>query len=318
MKTGNQRIMTLVMLLLLGTALIPSYSLGEANRAAQPLTDKTRKKVEQITQDQTAEKRRKIMQEASSAIAETQNALKALDSGKTNEALAALERATGKLEIVLAREPKVALAPTGVHAVTHDVLADLQAVKSLRKEAEDLIDDGRIQEARHLIRDLASETVISVTSIPLSTYPLAIKEAVRLIDDKKEEEAKQVLQTALNTLVVTDTIIPLPVARAEELLKEAEKLAENKERKEEESKRLGEILNEVQSNLEFAQALGYGTKNNFKNLYEELAEIEKKTEGGKSGVGFFDKIKLSITELFASSQVTDQDQSKTAPNKKGE
>lgn len=318
MKLRNRKTFTSILLLLLGTALTPSYSLGEGNRAAQSLTDKTSKKVEQNTQDQTAEKRKKIMQEASSAIAETQNALKALDGGKTKEALAALERSTGKLEIILAREPKLALAPTSVHAITHDVLADVPAVKSLTKEAEDLIDDGRIQEARHLIRDLASETVISVTNIPLATYPVAIKEAVRLIDDKKEEEAKRVLQTALNTLVVTNTIIPLPVARAEESLREAEKLSENKARNEDENKRLGEILNEVRSELEFAQALGYGTKRDFKNLYDELSEIEKKTEGGKSGVGFFDKIKLSITELFASSQSTDQAQSKTASNQKGE
>jgi hypothetical protein len=39
------------------------------------------------------------------ALRETQNALAAIDRNKTDDAIAALERATGKLEIVLARTP---------------------------------------------------------------------------------------------------------------------------------------------------------------------------------------------------------------------
>ena len=287
--------------------LLPSLAIGNPRKDA---TEKSStKKIEQNTQDQTEEKRKKIMQEASSAISETHIALTALDDGKKADALAALERATGKLEIILAREPKLALAPMGVSAATYDVLADTNAVKSLRGNVENLINEGRLQEARHIIRNLASETVISVTNIPLATYPLAIKEAVRLIDENKESDAKLVLQTALNTLVVTDTVVPLPVVAAQEMLKEAEKLAENKERKDDESKRLTEVLKEARTQLEFAQVLGYGTKGDFKDLYEQLTEIEQKTESGKSGVGFFEKIKASIAQLFSSSQPATPNQS---------
>ena len=153
-----------------------------------------------------------MLEEARSVIRETENALKALDEKKNEDALAALERAAGKLAIILAREPELALAPSDVKQVTYDILGDIDAIKALRDEIEDALDDGRVQQARHLIRNLASETVIRVTNIPLATYPDVIKKAVKLIDDGKIDEAEQALQIALNTLVVNDKIFPLPVA----------------------------------------------------------------------------------------------------------
>lgn len=276
--------------------------------ADEKVTTQATAEVKQGTQDQMAEKRKEIMTEAVTALQETRNALKALDDNKTRDALAALEKATGKLEIIPAREPELALAPTGVTAVTHDILGSLEAVKTATAEAGDLLEDGRVQEARHLLRGLASETVISTTNLPLATYPAAIKKAVRLIDEDKTKEAKVVLQTALNTLVVTNTVIPLPVVTAESLLEEAEKLAENKERTEEESIRLNALLNAAQTEIEFAQALGYGTKKDFNVLYEELDLIREKTGSGKSGFGFFDKIQKRITSMFKDSQLPDEQQ----------
>jgi len=269
-------------------------------KAGAPATEK--QKVEEADQDQTSEKRKEVLEEATSAIQETENALKALDEKKNKEALAALEQAAGKLTVILGREPELALAPSDVKEVTYDILGDIDAIKALRAEIEDALDDGRVQQARHLIRNLASETVISVTNIPLATYPDAIKKAVKLIDDGKTDEAKEVLQLALNTLVVTDTIIPLPVVVAEKRLKDAETLAEKADRSEEDNKRLADLLKDARTELEFAQALGYGSKKDFKNLYDQIEEIEDKTEGGKSGTGFFTKIKEFIEDTVKSSQ----------------
>jgi hypothetical protein len=141
-----------------------------------------------------------------------------------------------------------------------------------------------------------------VTNIPLATYPDAIKRAAKLIDEEKMDEAKKELQLALNTLVVTDTIIPLPVTTAEKYLKEAETLAEKGDRSKEENERLADLLKDARTELEFAQALGYGSKKDFKNLYKQLDQIEDKTKGGKSGSGFFDKIKGYLKDTVKSSQ----------------
>ena len=194
------------------------------------------------------------------------------------------------------------MAPFDVSVVTYDILADVDAVKALRDEIEDALDDGRVQQARRLIKNLASETVISVTNIPLATYPDAIKKAAKLIDEEKLDEAKKELQLALNTLVVTDTIIPLPVVAAEKSLNEAETLAEKGDRSKKENKRLAGLLKDARTELEFARVLGYGSKKDLKNLYKQLDQIEDKTKGGKSGTGFFDKIKGYLKDTVKSSQ----------------
>ncbi|MGS7457451.1 YfdX family protein, partial [Mycobacterium tuberculosis] len=82
-----------------------------------------------------AEKRRKITDEAQAALNETHNALRALDAGKKNDALSALERASGKLEIILARDPDLSLAPTTVSTVTNDIYGSVDAIKNARKLA---------------------------------------------------------------------------------------------------------------------------------------------------------------------------------------
>jgi len=84
-------------------ALIVAFALpafASDSKDAAPIN----KEVEKAQQDQTAEKRKALFEEATTAIRETKNALKALDEKKTKEALAALERASGKLTIILGRE----------------------------------------------------------------------------------------------------------------------------------------------------------------------------------------------------------------------
>lgn len=266
-------------------------TVGGANAAPAPAIDAH-------AQQQAEEKRKSLMADATSAIRETQNALRSLDEGKKKAAVASLESATGKLELILAREPKLALAPASVHVVSIDLQAGVEDVKKVRIAAEELLREGRVQEARHVLAKLASETVISVSNIPLATYPAAIKEAARLVDQDKPEEAKRALQTALNTQVITDTIIPKPVVSAAESLKLAEGLAAKKDRTSDESKRLTADLAEARGKLEFAQALGYGTKGDFQQLYDQLTEIEQKTAGDKSETGLFAKIKSSLSKLL--------------------
>jgi hypothetical protein len=254
------------------------------------------------TQEQTAEKRKTLMADATSAIGETQSALKQLDDGKKKEALAALERAIGKLDIILAREPSLQLAPAAVSVVTVDLQGGLEVVEQLRKQAVDLIDQGRVQEARRVIKNLASETVVTVANIPLATYPAAIQDAVKLIDDNKLDAAKRVLQTALNTQVLTETIIPLPVVGAQEALKRAETLAVKKDRTSEDNINLKADLDKARGQLELAQALGYGIKKDFDKMYQQLTEVQEKTADNKFGSGLFTKIKASIADFMKTSQ----------------
>jgi hypothetical protein len=248
--------------------------------------------------DETAEKRKKILEEAVAAVLNTEKALVALENNKTDEALKLLETVTGKLDLIMARDPDLALAPVDIHETVIDVYTDVDSIKAMTKEAKKALDKGRLQDARNLIKGLASEIIISTTSIPLATYPDAIKAIAPLIDEGKVDEAKLALHSLLSTLVVTEHVIPLPLLRASLLMAEAEALTENSKRTEEENKALDGLLKAVKHQLELAEALGYGDKESFEPMYEQIEKIEDKVSGGKGGKGWFDKLKQQFSAVF--------------------
>ncbi len=279
----------------------PSFSYAE-NNAKKPTTEQALKdNVVNNTNKKTEEKRKEIYSEAITALQEAENALKALDNGKKEDALKSLEKATGKLDILIAKDPDIAFIPVGVSAQSHDVIATPEMAESAIKEVQNLLKKGRVQAARALLSTLASEVDIKVTSLPMATYPNAMKKAASLIAQDKIDEAKIVLQTALSTLSVDVTIIPIPVTNAEMLLDEAEKLAETKERNAQTNMELKDLLDAATKEIKLAEILGYGTKKDFDNFYKEIDAIRKKTADGKHGTGFFEKIKSYMNDIIGNS-----------------
>lgn len=254
--------------------------------------------VNKKTAETVAEKRKELIADAQTAIAETEKALQALREKKNKEAIDALANATGKLELVLARNPKLDLAPVKTDVVIFDLLSNPETVKAVVKETKVYLSDNEIQKARPLIANLASEIQYRTSSIPLSTYPKAIKAITPLIDAGKIEEAKAELQAMLNTLVIKTEIVPLPKLRAEEMLKEAQSLAEKKQRSKEENDKLSKNLQGVREQLEIAELLGYGNKEDYEPMYQQLDDITKKTANGKNGTNWFDNIKKKLSNLI--------------------
>lgn len=232
-----------------------------------------------------------LLEEAVSALDETQAAINAIDAGNNQEAIDALARATGKLEIILAREPNLALAPVANSVIEHDVLATPGDVKALSNRIEDLIDKGSLQEARRLMEGLASEMVIRTSNLPLGTYPIAIKRAAALLDEQKPQEAKLVLLNALSTIVVTETIIPLPIVRAETSVEAARVVAAKKDRTKEDNQAIAAELQKAREQIEMAQALGYATKKDLDDLQDAIKELERETGEGNAADRFFERIK---------------------------
>ena len=261
-----------------------------ASKAAQPqVDDKAAREADK--------KRAELTQDAITALTKTQEALTLLDAKKTKEALAALELASGKLELVLARDAKLALAPVDVRVITHDIHANVESVKKAVKLSRELLGDGEVQKARPIVANLASEIVIQTDNLPMATYPAAIKSAARLIDSGKIDNAKAELARALNTLV-TSVAFPLPVLRAEAAMAKAEKLAETDRRDAKQNEELSTLLSSVRTEIEMAQILGYGKKADFKPIFDQVKSIEQKSAGGKSGKGWFDELKTRIQKLF--------------------
>ncbi len=268
--------------------------------AKQTETQKSvQKSINQKTQDIAKEKRDSLEQDAVIALAKTAQALKALDDKDSKKALTLLSETIGKLEVVVSAKPELALAPVAVNIAAYDVVTDLPTILEAQRVATHLLVDGEFQKAREIINPIRSEVIVTTTSLPLATYPDAIKAVVPLIKDDKTEEAKQALQTVLSTVVVSEEIIPLPIMRAQMLLDIAETKAQIKRNKIKQEE-LDELYGAAIYQLALAEAMGYGDAKNYLLFADEIAKIKKETANKKASTGFFDNIKKMLTDFGTS------------------
>ena len=271
---------------------------AKAQPEQSPEVKSVQPEVEKEKKEKATEKRKELVKEAVDTIAQVEKALKALEENKKDEALEILATVAGKLDILVARDPTAGFLPVSVEEIVVDVVADLDAIKKVIDKAKKALDDGNVQEARHLLKNLGSELVIRTAYLPLASFPDDIKAVAPLIDAGKVEEAKDALRAALNSLVLRDEIIPLPPLRASAMLDKTEKLAEKKNRTDEEDKRLRKLLEAARKQLELSQLLGYGKQPSYASIYKELDTIEKKVEGKRSGQGWFDTLKEKMSKLL--------------------
>src|SRR6202030_2676562 len=188
----------------------------QAEQQARPGVEKERKKAED-------EAGRNLDQDAMAAISETQKAIDAIASDKSSQALEAIERATGKINVLLARNPATALIPVSVQVEIIDAAPhDVKAVKQLADQASAAVAIKDYPAARVVLYALTSEIHVRTYNLPLATYPDALKDAARLLDQKKNEDAGAVLLTALNTVLAVDRVTPLPLVLAREALNAAQ------------------------------------------------------------------------------------------------
>lgn len=259
-------------------------------------------------------KRKALIDDATLALEKTEEALKALDENDTQAAIDALAIATGKLETVVAREPELALAPVSTRLIQRDLLADIQAVRTARETIEELVDEGQLQRARPLMRDFASEIIVETTNLPLATYPDALLLATALIDDGNIEAAQETLATALSTVVVTEEQIALPVLRAERFIDAAETALDEKGPQEtaetastegesaeatsdDMSLTPSEYVQAARQQLDLAEALGYGTKDDFAELRDDIEQLDAKIEAEEDADGILGTIRQSFDRL---------------------
>jgi hypothetical protein len=225
-----------------------------------------------------------ITGEAAIVIAETHNAIRHLIDSNYAAATKAIENAIGKSEVVTTLNRGNGLAPLTRDVIVRDLVADLQTLNDARHEVEDFIDKGYLQDARRLANLLVSEIYISTSSIPLQTYPAALKKAVELSKEKKLTEAALILNTALNTIVVQERYIPLPLIRAELMLATADSLITAKNNNE---VAIDAFLDNADYQIRFAEELGYGKRDKeFEELYDAIKnlkkEVKKKNADNKS------------------------------------
>lgn len=243
------------------------------------------------------ERQQKVVNEAFEAITGTQNALMALQKKDTKKAMALLKDVSGKLDILLAKYPGLNLIPANVEADIYDFNGSAKQVEKLTDEADDLLEDHRVQAARAILAELVSEMRITTTSIPLGSFPTAIKEAASLIDKGKTAEAEDSLYEVLSMLVKTTEIMPLPVLQAETLLTAASELEHKTDLSKEASRdEILKLTDAAKEKLKLAEMLGYGDKADYKELYDAISDLKDVIHSEKS-TAVWDRVKNLLSAL---------------------
>jgi hypothetical protein len=229
--------------------------------------------------------------EAIAAIEETQRAIDAISASTIGEALATLERATGKINVLLARNPATALIPVSQEVVVFDTAPeDVDSILEIADAVDVAIEFDNFPAARTLLYGLMSEIRMRTYNLPLATYPVALTEAARLLDQKKNEEARMVLMTALGTLVAVDEVTPIPLLVAREAINQAQ------EQRDKDKETALAFLDTVRYELDRAMALGYAAKDpEYKKLKDEISNIQKQLKKNEDASSFFSKLEERLS-----------------------
>jgi hypothetical protein len=258
-----------------------------AQQQARPEVEKQRKEDEE-------EAKKTLDQEAIAGIEETQKAVNAIAAGKTEEAIAAIERATGKINVLLARNPATGLVPVSVEVEVIDTAPhESQAILDIAKEASKAVDERDFPAARTLLYALMSEIRVRTYNLPLATYPKALQEAARLLDRKATQDANNVLLTALNTLVVVDRATPLPLVLSREAINQAQSKSQQ------DKKAAQTLLETARKELQRARELGYAGKDQeYADLNNQISSLEKQIKGNEDATAAFSKLKEKLSAFL--------------------
>ncbi|BDY13115.1 YfdX family protein [Hydrogenimonas cancrithermarum] len=232
------------------------------------------------------DKQLEVVKEAVEAVLLTQKVLEDLDKKDTEAAKKGLEKAIGKLEVVLAHENAPVLLPIDSTMTATEYLGDLGSVEETLDSVKKLLAVGKVQEARRLLDTLQSEIDIVTLNLPLVSYPQALKLAAKYLADGKMEEAGDILEMALRTLVRDEIVIPLPPLKAEALIEAARKSAKF------DKKQALKHLEAAREELKIAKALGYTSASDttYKALDEEIERVEKEIKGKNEAGKLFEKL----------------------------
>jgi len=257
---------------------------------ARPGVEVQRKQVQEQTNSS-------LDKEAMTVITETRTALSAIAKKDKKEALTALERATGKVNILIARNEKAALIPVEFSVEVADVApADGQAIKDLADACLDAVKNKRFSDARALLDTLRSEIRVRTFNLPLATYPGALMQAAKLVDEGKNDEASKVLNVALNTLAIVDKATSIPLMDVTEALKLADESAQKTDVKDK-----AEATNQLAvatAALKRAEALGQVDPKSANEFQKHIDELDRKIKGKETTASSFAKLREKVLSWF--------------------
>ena len=238
---------------------------------------------------------KEIHKDLSDGFKKVVEATKLIKEGKETEAIKVLEDATGKFDIALAADPKLALIPIDSSLVVTNLVTTPEQIKAQVDIAIDFLKESKVQAARAILLPLHDDMMSSTTSLPMTTYPDAIKLATKMLIQENKDAALETLKTALSTFVTETSVIPLSLLRAEAMMTEASNLDKEKEK----DKALI-LLNGAEQQLQVATVLGYTDKDSesYKDLSTQISAIKKEIMGGNVVEKMYETFKQSIKSLI--------------------
>jgi hypothetical protein len=235
----------------------------------------------------------KVVQEAVDAVRLTQEVLIALDGQKKDEAVKKLEKAIGKLEVVMSNPKAPALIPLSASVVVSEFPGSAYEVENAVITSIALLQNKRVQDARIIVQSLKDEIDFVTVNLPLASYPAALKLAAKFLHEDKIDEAKRVIATALNTFVEVDVITPIGILQAQELIAAAQAAAPG-------DKKLALAhLAAAKAALRKAEALGYTSTSDttYQMLSDAIGEIEKEIRGKNKPAKLFESLIEKLKEF---------------------
>lgn len=246
--------------------------------------------------DQEIIKRKvELTEEALTTIKETENLLKLVEDKNKKKAIKKGKELIGSLELILAKDPTLALIPVNVDYVKEALVTDIAVVRSTTKAAKKAMDDGYYRVASDLLKDLRSEMIINTYLIPTATYPSAISEATLMVEEDDFEKAAITLQKLLGTIVIQKTVLPLPVLNAEQMVIEAESI----DKKDHENvDKVINLLKNADYELQLAEELGYGKKDkDYKTLSKAISELKASVTNKEDSKSKFKNLKADLKKF---------------------
>ncbi|MCF6206386.1 MAG: YfdX family protein [Sulfurovum sp.] len=265
----------------------------------QAAKDATVKEVNKIAISNAKEDARnnqaKLVQEAIESLKYAQSAVIDLEHKDAKKATENLEKAIGKLEVILAAKDAPKLLPINNVIRVQEFAGTAEDVEKAVKTVKELLDEGKVQEARALMIPLVSEIDITTVSLPLASYPDALKLAAKYVHDGKLDKAKEVLYIALSTFTEVTEIVPIPLLESTDLIAAASRIAK-------ENKELAlKYLDAASDALDVAEKLGYVSESTvtYKVLHEKIKEVQKEIKGKNKAEKLFESLAKKLKEFSA-------------------
>ena len=306
MKAMRNAILSLLVLAMVSTGYAQEKTgkTNEKNKQEIPVKPKAPKMSKKEMQKNIAENAQKDFAikenenttQAIKILGETQEVINFIAKNKDKKAKEKLAKLIGELEIMMTKDPNLALVPVDVSYEVNDAVVDIPAAKAITKAAKEEMDKGYYQTAKELMNSLSSELKIKTAYLPFATYPDAMRLAAALLDKGKKQEATDILVKALNTLVIQEVKLPLPILRAEEYIKAAAKTMLNEKKDKKEVAVL--YLDNAEYQLDLAEAMGYGKKDKeFKELHTVIKALKEDIKSDKETKAKFDSLKEKIKKF---------------------